>query len=262
MGARYYDARIGRWTSADTIVPDPANPQSLNRYAYVVNNPVKYRDPSGHVYCLDDDCNEVVNPYTGEVMQRSTGDDTTWLDLAREFDRVAGEVDLDSYYGYGLQEYLGAVAGYHYTLDYTVNERDLPPDNPAVLYQFSKVQETQTRLRTTGYYGTDPVVESLWESVGATGLTGLAAALANLTTGPNFGTGRSVNQMNRQIQKGKAPRGIARVDMGNPDYYEKPHVHFDDGSALNVDGTWKHGGTELTGAQQQWLVGNGWSLPK
>jgi len=35
--------------SADTIVPDPGNPQSLNRYAYVYNNPVGYVDPTGHV---------------------------------------------------------------------------------------------------------------------------------------------------------------------------------------------------------------------
>jgi hypothetical protein len=49
MGARWYDAQLGRWISADTIVPDPANPQSLNRYSYVYNNPLKYVDPSGHV---------------------------------------------------------------------------------------------------------------------------------------------------------------------------------------------------------------------
>jgi len=51
MGAREYDPSLGRWLSADTIVPDPANPQSLNRYAYVYNNPCKYTDPSGHDAC-------------------------------------------------------------------------------------------------------------------------------------------------------------------------------------------------------------------
>jgi len=29
-------------------VPEPGNPQALNRYAYGLNNPVKYNDPSGH----------------------------------------------------------------------------------------------------------------------------------------------------------------------------------------------------------------------
>jgi RHS repeat-associated protein len=98
--ARYYDPALGRFISADTVVPGnasggmegvavkpltvgfhetqflgklngenklgfwfqlsdeerqqagspwgPANPQALNRYAYVQNNPLKYTDPSGH----------------------------------------------------------------------------------------------------------------------------------------------------------------------------------------------------------------------
>ncbi|MDY7076589.1 MAG: RHS repeat-associated core domain-containing protein [Chloroflexota bacterium] len=48
MGARWYDPYLGRWASADTIVPDPANPQSLNRYSYSYNNPVLYVDKDGH----------------------------------------------------------------------------------------------------------------------------------------------------------------------------------------------------------------------
>jgi RHS repeat-associated protein len=46
-GARYYDAEIGRFISADTILPDFSNPQSLNRYSYCLNNPLKYIDPTG-----------------------------------------------------------------------------------------------------------------------------------------------------------------------------------------------------------------------
>jgi hypothetical protein len=53
MGARWYDAQLGRWISADTIVPDPVNPQSLNRYSYVNNNPIKYIDPTGHFLQCD-----------------------------------------------------------------------------------------------------------------------------------------------------------------------------------------------------------------
>jgi RHS repeat-associated protein len=47
-GARYYDPNIGRFISPDSIVPNPANPQSLNRYSYCLNNPLRYNDPSGH----------------------------------------------------------------------------------------------------------------------------------------------------------------------------------------------------------------------
>jgi len=46
--ARYYAAGLGRFVSADTLVPNPGNPQDLNRYSYVRNSPVKYTDPTGH----------------------------------------------------------------------------------------------------------------------------------------------------------------------------------------------------------------------
>ncbi|MBI4847635.1 MAG: hypothetical protein HY808_03540, partial [Nitrospirae bacterium] len=47
-GARYYDPKLARFVSADTIVPEPFDPQALNRYSYVLNNPVIFTDPSGH----------------------------------------------------------------------------------------------------------------------------------------------------------------------------------------------------------------------
>ncbi len=46
--ARYYDGALGRFIQADTIVPNPADPQALNRYSYVRNNALLYVDPSGH----------------------------------------------------------------------------------------------------------------------------------------------------------------------------------------------------------------------
>jgi RHS repeat-associated protein len=48
MNARYYLPEVGRFISPDTLVPDPGNPQSHNRYSYVLNSPVNYTDPSGH----------------------------------------------------------------------------------------------------------------------------------------------------------------------------------------------------------------------
>lgn len=35
--ARLYDPIIGKFVTADTIVPDFANPQTLNRYSYINN---------------------------------------------------------------------------------------------------------------------------------------------------------------------------------------------------------------------------------
>jgi RHS repeat-associated protein len=51
--ARYYHPALHRFISADTIVPDPANPQAHNRYSYVANNPTTFTDPSGHGWIRD-----------------------------------------------------------------------------------------------------------------------------------------------------------------------------------------------------------------
>jgi RHS repeat-associated protein len=48
MGARFYDFYLGRFLSPDTIIPEPTNPQSFNRYSYVNNRPLVAIDPSGH----------------------------------------------------------------------------------------------------------------------------------------------------------------------------------------------------------------------
>jgi RHS repeat-associated protein len=47
-GSRFYSPKLGRFLSADTMVPNPFNPQAFNRYSYVYNNPLRYVDPSGH----------------------------------------------------------------------------------------------------------------------------------------------------------------------------------------------------------------------
>jgi len=72
-GGRYYDPTIGRFISADPFVQftngfsqvstpltvnmilsgpsrmmtAPVSPQVLNRYSYVLNNPLRYTDPTG-----------------------------------------------------------------------------------------------------------------------------------------------------------------------------------------------------------------------
>lgn len=55
MNARYYVPEVGRFASPDTIVPDPSNPQSYNRYSYSYNDPVNHTDPTGHdpAWCND-----------------------------------------------------------------------------------------------------------------------------------------------------------------------------------------------------------------
>ena len=51
-GARYYDDTVGRFMAADSLLPDVYDPQQLNRFAYVRNNPIKLVDPDGHIAML------------------------------------------------------------------------------------------------------------------------------------------------------------------------------------------------------------------
>lgn len=60
FGARYYSSSMGRWMSpdwADRPSPVPwavfSDPQSLNLYSYVRNNPLSHTDPNGHERCAD-----------------------------------------------------------------------------------------------------------------------------------------------------------------------------------------------------------------
>lgn len=47
LRARYYDPKIGRFTSHDIEEGEISNSLDMNRYVYCRNNPVKYVDPTG-----------------------------------------------------------------------------------------------------------------------------------------------------------------------------------------------------------------------
>ncbi|MFN3018206.1 RHS repeat-associated core domain-containing protein [Vibrio coralliilyticus] len=50
MNGRVYDQELGRFLSADPIIQEPYITNSFNRYAYVMNNPLKYTDPTGYIW--------------------------------------------------------------------------------------------------------------------------------------------------------------------------------------------------------------------
>lgn len=50
MNGRIYDPTIARFLQADPMVQAPTNLQNLNRYSYVLNNPMSYTDPSGYFF--------------------------------------------------------------------------------------------------------------------------------------------------------------------------------------------------------------------
>ncbi len=60
---RYEIPRLGRWLTPDPLAGDITNPQSLNRYAYALNNPCSMTDPLGLDAC---GFNVSINNQTGQ----------------------------------------------------------------------------------------------------------------------------------------------------------------------------------------------------
>ena len=50
FGARYYDDTIGRFLNADPYLGEPDTPLSSHRYAYALDNPTRYTDPTGYFF--------------------------------------------------------------------------------------------------------------------------------------------------------------------------------------------------------------------
>lgn len=93
-GARYYDPVLGRFLSPDSIIPGGGiNPQMLNRYAYVGNNPINQTDPTGHCgYGDGSDC----NPHADDRdPHESPGNDTNPDTFTDPSDPRAGERNDD-----------------------------------------------------------------------------------------------------------------------------------------------------------------------
>ncbi|HEV7426780.1 MAG TPA: RHS repeat-associated core domain-containing protein [Thermoanaerobaculia bacterium] len=90
MHARYYSPGVGRFLSVDPLIGNVTSPQTLNRFVYARNNPLKYRDPFGLAPCVPEgshkkwypgQCIEVVAkaPPAKKAPTGGTPSSSTWL---------------------------------------------------------------------------------------------------------------------------------------------------------------------------------------
>ncbi|MCQ2065362.1 MAG: RHS repeat-associated core domain-containing protein [Bacteroidaceae bacterium] len=68
MNGRMYDPILGRFISVDPYIQDPNNPQNFNRYAYCLNNPVKYTDPDGESIVGAMIVGAIIGTYSGGIL--------------------------------------------------------------------------------------------------------------------------------------------------------------------------------------------------
>lgn len=80
MHARFYGPRIGRFLSLDPLSGSSSLPQSLGRYAYVLNNPMRYTDPTGMQ-------SEAQEPKVIGAVYVQTEDGLVMIGYSNEFER-------------------------------------------------------------------------------------------------------------------------------------------------------------------------------
>jgi RHS repeat-associated protein len=95
MNGRVSDPEVGRFLSTDPFIQAPDNSQSYNRYSYVLNNPLRYVDPSGYFWKkMRNSISRNWNRFTRTVSQfvgnnsnsnRSGSSAITWQEAQRYF---------------------------------------------------------------------------------------------------------------------------------------------------------------------------------
>ncbi|RME58202.1 hypothetical protein D6779_07005, partial [Candidatus Parcubacteria bacterium] len=87
-----YRPALGRFVQADTLIPDPAEPLSWERYAYVLNNPLRYSDPTGHFTeeAIQDYLERIYGKRLAEVILEEWKTDEQWWAMLRK--AQAGDV--------------------------------------------------------------------------------------------------------------------------------------------------------------------------
>ncbi len=101
---RMFSGQFGRWLSPDPLAGDITNPQSLNRYAYALNNPTTNTDPTG-LSCEDPNDGQpcVVNVTAEDPNGNSTVDCSLMDGYNCGYGPLTGANDLPCYNGSGQQ---------------------------------------------------------------------------------------------------------------------------------------------------------------
>ncbi|MDX8525879.1 RHS repeat-associated core domain-containing protein [Mesorhizobium sp. MSK_1335] len=247
LNARYMDPVLGRFISPDDWDPTKQG-VGTNRYAYALNDPINKSDPNGHLSVSSTPSITSVRDFLGGLLGLGGGNDS------------ANNQSSAYQAGEKVRAYIG--------------------DNWDFAKKMAREPKTWSGVaKVTGgsvVIGGTAVVGGVAEggtggvatpAVAPAAIAATAAGAALAADGTkDFAEARanvlnaSPNQMNKEIKTGKAPREVERVDIGKVTG-EQTHVHFKDGSALNIDGSWKHGFSELSKAVKGWLGTHGWNLP-
>lgn len=136
MNGRIYDPTIGMMMSPDNFVQDAGSLVNYNRYSYVLNNPLKYTDPSGEIVWAPIIIGAAAGAYVGGSMANNDYNPLDW-------DYTSGNT-----WGYMVGgAIVGGVSGY---LSYTVATSGIPFANTASIFTGSNVNSYGMSIVTNG----------------------------------------------------------------------------------------------------------------
>jgi len=78
MNGRLYDPLMARMLSVDNYVQMPGYTQNYNRYSYVLNNPLKYTDPTGEIVWAPIIMGAVIGTYIGGTLANNNPNPINW----------------------------------------------------------------------------------------------------------------------------------------------------------------------------------------
>ena len=253
FGARMYNPDWGRWFTQDPLLEKY---YPIGQYCYCAGNPIRFSDKKGQ--SIKDAVVGYAVGFVTNIIPGTTGlrDSYTPTD-AVDYNNALQTTDL-----------FAGVAGV------TLSE-----SGEGMMITGTAVGSlaASTTMATAG--ASAEVTVPLAAVGKTTALVGLGAktlgvtlmgnSAKNVSQGYNRGkekvessksSTKSINQLNRSLKnKNKGNKNIKRFDKGKIKG-EQDHVHFDDGAALNKDGSWKHGQRELTQEERNYLQENGWTI--
>ncbi|MGY6560679.1 MAG: RHS repeat domain-containing protein [Luteibaculaceae bacterium] len=243
--ARNSTSEFGVFLSVDPLADHPSQVDK-SPYAYVWNNPVNLTDPDGRCpTCKSgDEAKEIYRD--GAIVENNQG---KW-----KFNN--GEWEVLELYGNDQS---------------SQEETESSSSGNNLIIVYNPLENAPTREPYEGFLGAVEYIltggiDGAYRYDRQGSPTAVAPIAGDAPGASKFGkvtktTIKSINQLNKLVKTGKLPKTITRFDKGKI-LGELDHVHFSNGAALNINGTWKHGSKILTKEEIKILTKNGWTLPR